>query len=37
MLMRHTALLKRGHYRGHVYEAGCAYCEDPNPNSSKDS
>ena len=34
---KHTALLKRGHDRGHVYEAGCAYGEDPNPNSSKDS
>ena len=34
---KNTALLKRGHDRGKVYEAGCAYGEDPNPDSSEDS
>ena len=32
-----ATLLKRGLDRGKVNEAGCAYREDPNPNSSKDS
>jgi len=32
-----TTLLKRGLDCRKVYEAGCAYGEDPNPNSSKDA